>query len=99
MVEGLFEVVKRIYGITAKERKDVETWHPDVRFFDLFDANGELRGSFTSICTPAKTNAAAPGWTTVSAACARPTARCKTGRLPDLQLQPPAGRPAGAVHP
>lgn len=46
VVEGLFEVVKRIYGITAKERKDVETWHPDVRFFDLFDADGELRGSF-----------------------------------------------------
>ncbi|MCP1107578.1 oligopeptidase A [Serratia nevei] len=46
VVEGLFDVVKRIYGITAKERKDVETWHPDVRFFDLFDASGELRGSF-----------------------------------------------------
>ncbi|BEM40336.1 oligopeptidase A [Serratia marcescens] len=46
VVEGLFEVVKRIYGITAKERKDVDTWHPDVRFFDLFDADGELRGSF-----------------------------------------------------
>ncbi|MDT3253517.1 oligopeptidase A [Serratia sp. root2] len=46
VVEGLFEVVKRIYGITAKERKDVDTWHPEVRFFDLFDADGELRGSF-----------------------------------------------------
>ena len=46
VVEGLFEVVKRIYGITAKERKDVDTWHPDVRFFDLFDADGELRASF-----------------------------------------------------
>ncbi|MGA9619714.1 MAG: oligopeptidase A, partial [Serratia proteamaculans] len=46
VVEGLFEVVKRIYGITAKERKDVDTWHPEVRFFDLFDASGELRGSF-----------------------------------------------------
>ncbi|WP_440497959.1 oligopeptidase A [Serratia sarumanii] len=46
VVEGLFEVVKRIYGVTAKERKDVETWHPDVRFFDLFAADGELRGSF-----------------------------------------------------
>ncbi|ENZ3708256.1 TPA: oligopeptidase A [Serratia marcescens] len=46
VVEGLFEVVKRIYGITAKERKDVDTWHPDVRFFDLFAADGELRGSF-----------------------------------------------------
>ncbi|GKW12843.1 oligopeptidase A [Pectobacterium sp. IFB5596] len=45
-VNGLFEVVKRIYGITAKERKDVDVWHPDVRFFDLFDESGELRGSF-----------------------------------------------------
>jgi oligopeptidase A len=45
-LEGLFEVVKRIYGITAKERKDVDTWHKDVRFFDLFDDSGELRGSF-----------------------------------------------------
>ncbi|EEP97942.1 Oligopeptidase A [Yersinia ruckeri ATCC 29473] len=46
VVEGLFEVVKRIYGITAKERHGVDSWHPDVRFFDLFDAKGELRGSF-----------------------------------------------------
>lgn len=46
VVEGLFEVVKRIYGITAKERKDVDVWHPEVRFFDLFDESGELRGSF-----------------------------------------------------
>ncbi|MDX5629941.1 MULTISPECIES: oligopeptidase A [unclassified Brenneria] len=46
VVEGLFEVVKRIYGISAKERKDVDVWHPEVRFFDLFDEDGELRGSF-----------------------------------------------------
>ena len=45
-VNGLFEVVKRIYGISAKERKDVDVWHQDVRFFDLFDESGELRGSF-----------------------------------------------------
>lgn len=45
-VNGLFEVVKRIYGITAKERHDVDVYHPDVRFFDLFDESGELRGSF-----------------------------------------------------
>ena len=45
-VAGLFEVVKRIYGITAKQRTDVEVYHPDVKFFDLFDETGELRGSF-----------------------------------------------------
>lgn len=45
-ISGLLEVIRRIYGITAKERFGVETWHPDVRFFDLFDNTGELRGSF-----------------------------------------------------
>ncbi len=46
VINGLFEVVKRIYGIRAKERYGVDVWHSDVRFFDLFDENGDLRGSF-----------------------------------------------------
>ncbi|PLK58495.1 oligopeptidase A [Candidatus Palibaumannia cicadellinicola] len=46
VLSGMFEVVKRIYGITAAERNDVNTWHSDVRFFDLFDELGEWRGSF-----------------------------------------------------
>lgn len=45
-INGLFEVVKRIYGITAAERHDIDCWHPEVRFFELFDESGELRGSF-----------------------------------------------------
>ena len=45
-VNGLFEVVKRIYGISAKERTDVDVWNPEVRFFELYDEKGELRGSF-----------------------------------------------------
>ncbi|PHM30688.1 oligopeptidase A [Xenorhabdus innexi] len=46
VLEGLFEVVHRIYGITAKERHDVEIWHSDVRFFELYDEKQVLRGSF-----------------------------------------------------
>lgn len=46
VLNGLFEVVKRVYGITATERTDVEVWHPEVRFFDLYDEQAELRGSF-----------------------------------------------------
>ncbi|UDG79642.1 oligopeptidase A [Candidatus Steffania adelgidicola] len=46
VISALFEVVNRIYGITAKERFDVEIWHPEVRFFDLFDECGEVCGSF-----------------------------------------------------
>ncbi|MEN9847889.1 MAG: hypothetical protein RL368_629, partial [Pseudomonadota bacterium] len=43
---GLFEVVNRLYGITILERKDVDVWHPDVKFFEVFDAKGEICGQF-----------------------------------------------------
>lgn len=46
VLQGLFEVVRRLYGIEARERHDVETWHPEVRFFDLLDENGNVHGSF-----------------------------------------------------
>lgn len=45
-VGGLFEVVSRLYGLKIEERFDVDTWHKDVRFFDITDSDGELRGSF-----------------------------------------------------
>ena len=77
-VNGLFEVVKRIYGITAKERTDVDVYHPDVRFFDLYDESGELRGSFYLDLTRASTSAAARGWMTASGRCAKPMAVCRS---------------------
>jgi len=46
VVSGLFSVVSRLYGLDIKERKDVDVWHKDVRFFEIFDAQGELRGQF-----------------------------------------------------
>ncbi|MCT6868171.1 MAG: M3 family metallopeptidase, partial [Gilliamella apicola] len=46
VISGLFEVVHRIFGITAKERKGVDVWDPEVKFYDLYTANGELKGSF-----------------------------------------------------
>ena len=46
VVNGLFAVVQRIFGITAKQRHDVEVWAQEVKFYDLYDATGELKGSF-----------------------------------------------------
>jgi len=46
VVEGLFEVVHRLFGLTIKQREDIDVWHKDVKFYDVFAKNGELRGSF-----------------------------------------------------
>ncbi|SUH12856.1 oligopeptidase A [Salmonella enterica subsp. enterica] len=80
-VNGLFEVVKRIYGITAKERTDVDVWHPEVRFFELYDENNELRGSFYLDLYAREHKRGGRGWTTVSARCVRRTAHCKSRSL------------------
>ncbi|ELR64097.1 Oligopeptidase A [Photobacterium marinum] len=46
VISGLFEVIKRVFGMDVKEREGVDTWHESVKFFDIFDKDGELRGSF-----------------------------------------------------
>jgi oligopeptidase A len=46
VVPGLFAVVEKLYGIQISEVEGVETWHPDVRFFEIRDAAGHIRGQF-----------------------------------------------------
>jgi len=38
--DGVFFAAEQLYGITAKERTDLPVYHPDVRVFDIFDADG-----------------------------------------------------------
>ncbi|PSU32875.1 oligopeptidase A [Photobacterium lutimaris] len=46
VVAGLFEVLKRVFGMDVTERTGVDTWHESVKFYDIFDSQGQLRGSF-----------------------------------------------------
>jgi oligopeptidase A len=45
-IQGMFEVVERLYGLKISRLGDVETWHPDVRFYEIRDAGQEVRGRF-----------------------------------------------------
>ncbi len=37
---GVFYEAHELYGLTFKERKDIPVWQPDVRVFEVFDADG-----------------------------------------------------------
>ena len=45
-VSGLFEVLNRVFGMTVTEKTGVDVWHESVRFFEVTDSQGQLRGSF-----------------------------------------------------
>jgi peptidyl-dipeptidase Dcp len=38
---GVFFAAHKLYGISFKERKDLPVYHPDVRVFDVTDADGK----------------------------------------------------------
>jgi oligopeptidase A len=46
VVSGLFEVVNRLFGLQIKEISGIDTWHKDVKFFEVCDRDNNLRGRF-----------------------------------------------------
>ena len=43
---GLFKLLERLFDIRLREVQGVDTWHPDVRFFEIRAGDGDLRGQF-----------------------------------------------------
>ncbi len=46
VLPGLFAIVENLYGLQITEISDFDSWHPDVRFFQIHDQAGSLRGRF-----------------------------------------------------
>ena len=46
VLQGLFTIVNHLYGLTIMPRDNVDTWHPDIRFYDIYDNDNSLRGCF-----------------------------------------------------
>src|SRR2546427_754042 len=43
--DGVFFAANRLYGLSFKQRTDLPVYHPDVRVFEMFDADGLRRVS------------------------------------------------------
>jgi peptidyl-dipeptidase Dcp len=46
MIEAAFDCATRLFGITFSERKDIPVWHPDVRVWEVKDAEGHHKALF-----------------------------------------------------
>jgi len=46
VLEGMFEIVRRLYGLRIRAVDTPGLWHPDARFYEIYGADGELRGHF-----------------------------------------------------
>ncbi len=44
--DGVFFAANKLYGLTFKERHDIPVYQPDVRVFDVFDADGKQLAMF-----------------------------------------------------
>jgi len=46
VIQGMFDVVERMYGVTIEAASGIKTWHPDVTTYRLKEADGAEIGLF-----------------------------------------------------
>lgn len=46
VLDGLFQLLGRLFDVSIKQRTDVSVWHPDVRFYDVLNSSGNQVASF-----------------------------------------------------
>ena len=63
VIDGVFGLANRLYGITFKENKEIPVYHPDVKAYEVFDKDGSY---LVVIQPPPRPPPGQPGgaWTT-----------------------------------
>ncbi len=42
VMDGLFAITQRVFGVSLRERSGIDVWHADVRFYDVLDAHENI---------------------------------------------------------
>ncbi len=45
VIRGMFQIAEKLFGIEIRERTGVELWHPEMKFYEIFDGARKL-GAF-----------------------------------------------------
>ena len=54
VIDGVFGLANRLYGITFKENKNIPVYHPDVKAYEVFDEDGSFLAVFYADFHPRK---------------------------------------------
>lgn len=54
VIDGVFGLANRLYGITFKENKQIPVYHPDVKAYEVFDRDGSYLAVFYADFHPRK---------------------------------------------
>ena len=54
VIDGVFGLANRLYGITFKENSDIPVYHPDVKAYEVFDKDGSFLAVFYADFHPRK---------------------------------------------
>ena len=54
VIDGVFGLANKLYGITFKENKEIPVYHPDVKAYEVFDKDGSYLAGFYADFHPRK---------------------------------------------
>ena len=54
VIDGVFGLANKLYGITFKENKDIPVYHPDVKAYEVIDKDGSFLAVFYADFHPRK---------------------------------------------
>jgi len=49
VIDGLFTLCKELFDVSFKENKEKNTWHEDVKYFDVFEGEKHIGGIFMDL--------------------------------------------------